>query len=106
MQFLEAGLLGTPELATVEGRRALQEMVGVCDLMFGNLQEVIGNPDKKLGNLVDEIKREEQKTDDMEEEIVNFCAQLARSGSSLSVGHDVARYLEMAGTSSAWAITV
>jgi len=96
LQFLSTGLQGTPELATVEARRALQNMVHVCTEMFGNLKEVIGNPEKKLGNLVDEIKREEQKTDEMEEEIINFCSQLARSGSSLAVGRRVSTFLEIA----------
>lgn len=96
LQFLSTGLQGTPELATVEARRALQNMVHVCTEMFDNLKEVIGNPEKKLGNLVDEIKREEQKTDEMEEEIIDFCSQLARSGTSLTVGRQVSTFLEIA----------
>ncbi|MCP4444634.1 MAG: Na/Pi cotransporter family protein [Myxococcales bacterium] len=96
LHFLSTGLQGTPELATVEARRALQNMVRVCTDMFGNLKEVIGNPEKKLGNLVDDIKREEQKTDEMEEEIIDFCSQLARSGTSLSVGRSVSTFLEIA----------
>ena len=96
LQFLSTGLQGTPELATVEAKRALQNMVHVCTEMFDNLKEVIGNPEKKLGNLVDEIKREEQKTDEMEEEIIDFCSQLSRSGSSLAVGRRVSIYLEIA----------
>ena len=96
LQFLESGLMGTPELASVEGRRGLEEMIIVCNEMFGNIKTVIASPDKKLGKIVDEIKREEQKTDDMEEEIVAFCAQLARSGTSQKVGRDVATFLEMA----------
>ena len=96
LQFLSTGLQGTPELATVEARRALKNMVHVCTDMFDNLKEVIGNPEKKLGNLVDEIKREEQKTDEMEEEIIDFCSQLARSGTSLAVGRRVSTFLEIA----------
>lgn len=95
LQFLETGLLGTPELASVEARRALQIMLGVCRDMVSKLQEVIGNPEKKLGNLVDEIKKEEQRTDDMEEEIIDFCSQLARTGTSLQVAREVAANLEM-----------
>jgi len=96
LQFLETGLMGTPELATVEARRALHQMSGVCSNMLEQLTEVINNPEKKLGNVVDKIKREEQKTDDMEEEIIDFCSKLARSATSMKVGRDVARYLEMA----------
>lgn len=96
LQFLQTGLLGTPELASVEARRALENMVGTCSEMFGKLKQVIGSPTTKLGNLVDEIKREEQKTDDMEEEIIDFCSQLSRSGTSLEVGRRVSAYLEMA----------
>ncbi len=96
LQFLQTGLMGTPELATVEVRRALQNMVNICGDMFTKLQEVIGNPDTKLGNVVDEIKREEQVTDDMEEEIIEFCSQLSRSGSSLAVGKQVSTSLEIA----------
>ncbi len=96
LQFLSTGLQGTPELATVEVRRALQNMVGVCSTMFTNLKEVIGNPEKKLGNLVDEVKREEQKTDEMEEEIIDFCSQLAREGSSIAVGRRISTFLEIA----------
>jgi phosphate:Na+ symporter len=96
LQFLESGLLGTPELATVEGRRGIEEMTKVCDEMFDNLKMVIAHPDQKLGNLVDEIKREEQKTDEMEEEMVAFCAQLARSGTSEKVGLDITLFLDMA----------
>ncbi len=96
LKFLQTGLLGTPELATIEARRALQNMVGVCNHMFGNLKKVIGNPDEKLGSIVDDIKREEQKTDDMEEEIIAFCSQLAREGTSTEVGEKVATYLEIA----------
>lgn len=96
LQFLESGLMGTPELATLEAQRALQRMVDVCDGMLINLKEVIPNPEKDLGDLVDKIKRGEQITDDMEEEITNFCSMLARSGTSAEVGHDVATYLDMA----------
>jgi phosphate:Na+ symporter len=96
LQFLQTGLMGTPELATVEVRRALQNMVKICGDMFGKLYEVIGNPEKKLGNLVDEIKRDEQVTDDMEEEIIAFCSELSRTGSSLEVGKRVSAFLEIA----------
>ncbi len=96
LKFLQTGLMGTPELATVEAKRALQNMVGVCTTMFGHIKLVIGNPDKKLGNIVDEIKREEQKTDDMEEEIIAFCSQLSRAGTSIEVGSRVATFLEIA----------
>lgn len=96
LEFLESGLLGTPELASVEARRGVQKMFGVCRHAFGQLEEIISNPDKKLGNLVDEIKKEEQRTDDMEEEIIAFCSELSRSGTSARVGREVARYLEMA----------
>lgn len=96
LQFLQTGLLGTPELATVEARRALQNMVNICADMFSKLNQVISNPEKKLGNLVDEIKREEQKTDEMEEEIIDFCSQLSRAGSSLQVGRRVSTFLEIA----------
>jgi len=96
LAFLETGLVATPELATIEARRALHQMVLVCKHMFGKLQEVIAHPDAKLGALVDDIKKEEQKTDEMEEEIVAFCSELARVGSSKRVGHSVARFLDMA----------
>jgi phosphate:Na+ symporter len=95
LHFLETGLMGTPELATVEARRGLHVMLGVCKDMLQKLQQVIGNPDKKLGNLVDEIKKEEQRTDEMEEEIIEFCSQLARTGTSLQVAKEVASNLEM-----------
>jgi len=96
LQFLESGLLGTPELASLEARRGVEEMFGVCRTAFSQLGEIIANPEKKLGNLVDEIKKEEQRTDEMEEEIIGFCSELARSGTSARVGREVARYLEMA----------
>lgn len=96
LKFLETGLLGTPELAGVEARRGLQQMTGVCSDMFGQLQTVVKNPQQKLGNVVDDIKLGEAKTDEMEEEIVEFCTQLARVGSSQKVGKQVAAYLEMA----------
>jgi phosphate:Na+ symporter len=96
LQFLESGLLGTPELASVEARRGLQTMLGVCREMLGQIREVIGNPTQKLGTLVDQIKRGEEKTDRMEEELVTFCSQLAQSGTSEDAGHQVAGYLEMA----------
>jgi phosphate:Na+ symporter len=96
LAFLESGLMGTPELAAIEARRALQQMVGVCVDMFDKLRQVIGHPEAKLGKVVDEIKRGEQKTDDMEEEIVTFCSELARSGTSRRVGLSIAKYLDMA----------
>ncbi len=96
LQFLETGLLGTPELAGVEARRGLQQMSSVCDEMFGHIKKVLGNPTQKLGSLVDEIKRGEAKTDQMEEEIVAFCSQLARVGSSAKLGRDIAIFLDMA----------
>jgi phosphate:Na+ symporter len=96
LQFLEAGLVSTPELAGMEARRALQTMTGVCQNMFKQIEEVIGHPDMKLGELVDKIKRGEIKTDEMEEEIVAFCSELARAATSQSLGRDVTLYLEMA----------
>jgi phosphate:Na+ symporter len=96
LQFLETGLVGTPELAGIEARRALQTMVGVCQDMFKQIKQVIGHPDMKLGMLVDEIKRGEIKTDEMEEEIVAFCSGLARSATSQALGRDITLYLEMA----------
>jgi phosphate:Na+ symporter len=94
--FLQTGLLDTAELVSVEVQRGVREMVAVCRDAFANVTEVINKPAEKLGNLVDEIWREEQKTDDMELEIINFCSEWARSGSSEAVGHEVARTLEMA----------
>jgi phosphate:Na+ symporter len=96
LAFLDSGLVGTPELAVIEARRALQTMVGVCRDMFSKLQEVLTHPDAKLGGLVDEIKKEEQKTDEMEEEIAAFCSELARRGTSPRVGRYIARFLDMA----------
>lgn len=96
VQFIESGLLGTPELASIEARRGLQTMVVVCQDMFGKLGEVIAHPEQKLGRLVDDVKHGEATTDIMEEELVAFCSQLARSGTSEKVGRDVARYLDMA----------
>ncbi|MCB9556532.1 MAG: Na/Pi cotransporter family protein [Deltaproteobacteria bacterium] len=96
LAFLQTGLMRTPELVSVSARTALREMLLVCHEMFKALKEVILNPDQKLGKLVDHIKREEQRTDDMEEELVEFCTNLARAGTSMAVGRDVARFLEMA----------
>jgi phosphate:Na+ symporter len=96
LEFLETGLLGTPELAGVEVRRGVEQMVEVCRDAFTNVTEVITNPDTRLGNLVEDIWREEQKTDEMELEIIEFCSKWARSGTSERVGRDVARFLEMA----------
>ena len=96
LQFLETGLLGTPELAGIEARRGLQKMTHICVGMFDQLHQVITNPTQKLGGLVDKIKRGEARTDEMEEEIVSFCSQLAKSATSEKVAHDVAVYLDMA----------
>ncbi|MFT4512984.1 MAG: phosphate:Na+ symporter [Planctomycetota bacterium] len=96
LEFLESGLLGTPELAGVEVRRGVEQMVQVCRDAFTNVTEVITNPNTRLGNLVEDIWREEEKTDAMELEIIEFCSQWARSGTSERVGRDVARFLEMA----------
>ena len=96
LRFLETGLLSTPELATHEARRALKQMVAVCGEAFAKLIEVYGSPEKKLGPVIEEIKSLEVQTDEMEEEIVDFCSQLARAGSSPRVGRDVAVYLELA----------
>ena len=96
LRYLEAGLLETPELALVEARRGVQDMVGVCGTMFGKLREVLENPDKKLGNLVSEIRRQEQKTDEMEEEIIEFCAALSHHETTTGAMRTIARYLEMA----------
>lgn len=96
LKFLETAMLATPELALVEARRALQLMMGVCGEMFGKLDHVLRHPHDKLGRVVDDIKRGEARTDEMEEEIVAFCAELARTGGSPRVGRDVAAYLDMA----------
>jgi phosphate:Na+ symporter len=96
LEFLETGLLGTPELAGVEVRRGVEQMVRVCRDAFANVTKVITNPDTRLGSLVEDIWREEQKTDEMELEIIEFCSKWARSGTSERVGRDVARFLEMA----------
>lgn len=96
LRFLETGLVGTPELAGVEARRALQAMAGVCTASFGQVQEVITHPRKKLGQLTDQIKRAEVKTDEMEEEVVAFCTQLARATTSATVSRNIAYYLEIA----------
>ncbi len=96
LALLHSGLVGTPELAIIEARRALQSMVDVCRDMFGKLREVLTHPDAKLGNLVDQIKKEEQKTDEMEAEIVAFCSELARAGTSREVGQFITHFLDMA----------
>lgn len=96
LKFLESGLVGTPELASLEVRRALQLMVQTCDDMFRKVSEVINNPGQKMGPTLDDVKRGEQQTDEMEEEIIEFCTELARSATSVDVGRDVAAYLEMA----------
>jgi len=96
LKFLEFGLVGAPELAGIEARRGLQYMVAVCVDMADLLKEILRHPDAKLGTIVDDIKRGEVKTDELEEEIVAFCSQLARAGTSQRVGRNVAAYLEMA----------
>jgi phosphate:Na+ symporter len=96
LTFLETGLMGTPEIAIIEVKRALQEMVQVCRAMLDQLRAVVPVPDAKLGGVLDDIKRAEQKTDDMEEEIVAFCSELARTGTSRRVGQYVTRFLDMA----------
>lgn len=96
LKFLETGLMSTPELAGIEARRALQQMVGVCQQMTEKIEEVLSKPETKLGAVVDEIKRLEAKTDDMEAEIVAFCSQISRAGTSEQLGRNVAMYLEMA----------
>lgn len=97
LRFLETPLAATPELGLLEARRALQEMVKVCQRAFGNVKNVIDHPREKLGKVVDAVKRDEQLTDDMEDQIVHFCAALAAHGGSEDVGENVARYVEMAG---------
>ncbi len=96
LQFLEFGIVKTPELAGLEARRGLQYMVAVCVDMAELLKEVLASPNTKLGTIVDDIKRGEQRTDDLEEEVVSFCSKMARSSTSSRVGHNVALYLEMA----------
>lgn len=96
LRFLETGLVGTPELAGVEARRALQTMSSVCHESFGHVRKVITHPKQKLGKLVDEVKRAEIKTDEMEEELVAFCTLLARETTSTRVSRNIALYLEIA----------
>jgi len=96
LKFLNAGIVSLPELAVVEARRAVQEMLGVCEEMMTTLRRVLTSPTQKLGRLLDEIRRAEQKTDEMEEEIIEFCAEAGRSGSSASSSRNFAETLEMA----------
>ena len=96
LKFLETEILSTAELATVEVRAGLRKMVGVCDDMFGMIKKVVTNPTAKLGSVIDDIKIGEERTDRMEEEIVSFCAKIARSGLSAEAGVNVASYLDMA----------
>ena len=44
----------------------------------------------------DNLRNLQEKNREMEEELINFCSQVARSGISMTVGRDVARCLEMA----------
>jgi len=96
LRFLETGLVGTAELEGLQVRRALREMLDVCLSMFEHLRRLAENPSEKLGDVVDEVKRGEVETDEMEEELVYYCARLARSRTSARVGRQVAAYLEMA----------
>jgi phosphate:Na+ symporter len=96
LRFLDTGLVATPELATVEVRRALETMAGVCKDTFAKVEEVITHPAQKLGPVTDEVKRGEVRTDRMEEEVVEFCTQLAREATSAQVSRNITSYLDIA----------
>jgi phosphate:Na+ symporter len=96
IRYFDAGLLQTPELAAVEVRRALQEMMRVVHDMFEKIKDVIEHPEAKLGDVVDEIKMGEEQTDQLEADIVEFCTQLSRQATSPEVAREVAAGLDMA----------
>ncbi len=97
LKFLESGLLATPELASWEARRAIQHMLIEVKKILVKTQRVVLDPRAKLGKVIVEVKQGEGRTDEMEEQIVEFCAQLARAGTSEQIGVAVARMLEMTG---------
>lgn len=95
LSFLETKLLATPELAAVEAKRALSTMAKNCASMFSSVASSLENPrTTRFGSLLDQLTHEEQTTDEMEEEIVAYCTQLVRTGTSERVGEEVTLLLE------------
>jgi len=95
LSFLETSLLSTPELAAVEARRALASMAELCVSMYQRAVEGLLKPaETKYGATMDRLRKDELTTDEMEEEIVDYCTQLARSGTSEQVSREVTLFLE------------
>ena len=93
LKVLDPTVPATTEIALVELRAALLRMLDEVRGAFGILRGSLAGGDAAM---VDAVYAKEQRTDAIEQEIVEFCADLARVGGSEALGRAITSSIEVA----------
>ncbi len=78
LQFIQSGLMKTPELSVLEARKEIQNFGGRMERMFNMVQELIEEKDgEKFNKLYSRIGKYEGISDNMEIEIAKYLDQVS-----------------------------
>ncbi|WP_306641922.1 Na/Pi cotransporter family protein [Sanyastnella coralliicola] len=79
LEFIGAGVVGTPELAILEAQREVERFARVTANINGSLQRLLATTDQSKRNaIIDEIRLGEEVTDKFEVEVSNYLTELSR----------------------------
>ncbi|MCH2198382.1 MAG: Na/Pi cotransporter family protein [Flavobacteriales bacterium] len=79
LEFIGAGVVGTPELAILEAQREVERFARVTASLNGSLQRLLATTDQSKRNaIIDEIRLGEEVTDKFEVEVSNYLTELSR----------------------------
>ena len=79
LDYIETGLLGTPELAILEAKKEVAKFGKTTARMSSYVQKLLfEQEDKKQEKYLDKIKKYEEITDRVEEEVTSFLTQVSQ----------------------------
>lgn len=77
LQFIQAGIMKTPELSVLEAHKEIQSFAGRMQRMFGMVGDLLSEKDEsKFVKIFDRIEKYEGISDNMEIEIANYLNQV------------------------------
>lgn len=77
LQFIQAGIMKTPELSVLEAHKEIRSFAGRMQRMFGMVRDLLNEQDEsKFIKIFDRIEKYEGISDNMEIEIANYLDQV------------------------------
>ncbi|MGM0597150.1 MAG: Na/Pi cotransporter family protein [Myxococcota bacterium] len=90
LQYIDYGLIPTPQLALLAARQDLGLMADLVIEMIRNVRKLSKASKKPKGNLVSKILRMEEKSDKMAAGIVDYLSHISHSSLSYQSSHEIA----------------